>query len=150
MIKNWLDGAGIYDRIEYKGRNEEEWARKQEVIIQFTQNNFSFCNKQNFPEIKMVVIMEILHYILRQLIDKGVNLQEDESYNNFKELLLRHSVHRPPHSLAFLTLEDIKKVDLYAQDSFFRNFEMYKYALTYKDELKMTNGETFQHEEPEQ
>ena len=58
--------------------------------------------------------MEILHYLMRQILDFGEALSEDESYENFKSLLLRHAVHRPPHSLAILTLEEVKKVDLYA------------------------------------
>ena len=67
---------------------------------------------------------------MRQILDFGENLSEDESYENFKSLLLRHAVHRPPHSLAILTLEEVKKIDLYAQDTFFRHFDMYKFSLT--------------------
>ena len=61
----------------------------------------------------MNIIMEILHYLMRQLVDQGEKLTEDKSYENFKELLLRHAVHRPPHSLSILTLEEVKKIDLY-------------------------------------
>ena len=58
--------------------------------------------------------MEIFHYLMRQILDQGDLLTEDQSYENFKELVLRHAVHRPPHSLAILNLEDVKKIDLYA------------------------------------
>ena len=58
--------------------------------------------------------MEIFHYLMRQLIDQGELLSEDQSYENFKSLLLRHAVHRPPHSLAILTLDEVKLIDLYA------------------------------------
>ena len=47
-------------------------------------------------------------------MDFGEGLTEDTSYEHFKSLLLRHAVHRPPHSLAILTLEDVKKIDLFA------------------------------------
>lgn len=73
-----------------------------------------FCNKAGLTEIKMCIVMEILHYLMRQILDIGETLSEDQSYENFKELLLRHAVHRPPHSLAILTLEEVKKIDLYA------------------------------------
>ena len=64
----------------------------------------------------MGIFIELMHYILKQLIELGsTSLDEDKSYENFKELLLRHAVHRPPHSLAFFTLEDVKKIDLYVQ-----------------------------------
>ena len=72
-----------------------------------------FCRKNKFTELKMTVVVEILHYLLRQLIDQGERITEDESYENFKSLLLRHAIHRPPHSMAILTLEEIKKVDIF-------------------------------------
>ena len=87
----------------------------------------------------MNIFLEIMHYILKQLILLGTtSLDEDQSYENFKSLLLRHAVHRPPHSLAFLTMEEVKKIDLFVQDSFFRHFDMYKFILTVKDELNFT------------
>jgi len=61
----------------------------------------------------MTVVIEVLHYLLRQLVDQGEGLSEDQSYENFKELILRHAVHRPPHSMAVLTLEDVKQIDLF-------------------------------------
>ena len=58
---------------------------------------------------------------------------EDKSFEIFKELLLRHAIKRPPHSLAIFSLSDVKKIDLFALDTFYRHFDMYKYALTVKD-----------------
>ena len=102
-----------------------------------------FCNKNTLTEEKMCIVIEILHYLLRQILDFGEKLTEDKSYENFQELLLRHAVHRPPHSLAVLTLEEVKKVDLYVQDTFFRHFDMYKFSLVFKDELKLNTSEPF-------
>ena len=86
----------------------------------------------------MVVVVELFHYILRQLIESKFDLSEDQSFENFKELLLRHAVYRPPHSMAILNLEDVKKINLYALDSFYRHYDMYKFAMTNKEELKLT------------
>ncbi len=47
---------------------------------------------------------------MRQILDFGETLSEDESYESFKSLLLRHSMHRPPHSLEILTFEEVKKL----------------------------------------
>ena len=98
----------------------------------------------------MTVVIEVLHYLLRQLIDLGESLSEDQSYENFKELILRHAVNRPPHSMAVLTLEDVKKIDLFVQDSFFKHFDMYKFCLTVKDELSLSHKQIFSHEQPQQ
>lgn len=81
----------------------------------------------------MSCFMEIMHYVLKQLITD--RLSEDESFANFKELLLRHAIQRPPHSLAIFSLADVKLISEFALDTFFRHFDMYKYALTERDML---------------
>ena len=63
-------------------------------------------------------------------------------------MLLRHAVHRPPHSLAIFTFEEVKKIDLYAQDSFFRHFDMYKFTLTVKDEMLLKTKDLLKTEKP--
>ena len=73
---------------------------------------------------------------------------EDSTYAMFKELLLRHAIHRPPHSLAIFNLKDVKTIDLFCQDTFFRHFEMYKYALTVKSELSLQTTEVLTLLEP--
>lgn len=83
--------------------------------------------------------MEIMHYMMKQLICERPD--EDDSFEVFKELLLRHAIKRPPHSLAIFSLTDVKKIDLFALDTFYRHFDMYKYALTVKDMLHLTTGE---------
>ena len=80
--------------------------------------------------------MEIMHYCMKKLIKE--RLSEEDNFAIFKELLLRHAIKRPPHSLAIFSLSDVKKIDLYALDTFFRHYDMYKYALTVKDMLHLT------------
>lgn len=75
-------------------------------------------------------------------------LDEDTSFKNFKELLLRHSVQRPPHSLAIFNLDDVKKINDFVLDNFYRHYSMYKYALTVQDNLVLKTEQMFNHEEP--
>ena len=96
----------------------------------------------------MTIVLELMHYLMRQVVDIGEHLSEDQSYENFKSLLLRHAVHRPPHSQALLTLEDVKKIDLFVQSSFFKHFDLYQFTLTVKDELRLKTGDFFYHEGP--
>ena len=140
-LREWLDSTQIYERLQFSP-DEEELGNIKTIIEQFTMKNFIFAKKANFGQEKIGIFLEIMHYILRQLIDSA-GLSEDESYENFKTLLLRHAVHRPPHSLAFLTLEDVKSIDLFVQDSFFRHFDMYKFVLTVKDELVLAQQDFF-------
>ena len=86
----------------------------------------------------MACFMEIMHYVMKQLIKDRPS--EDDSFKIFKELLLRHAIKRPPHSLAIFSLADVKKIDLFVLDTFYRHYDMYKYALTIKDMLHLTTG----------
>ena len=61
----------------------------------------------------------------------------------FKELLLRHAVQRPPHSLSIFNLDEVKAIDLFALDTFFRHYDMYKYALTVSKELSLKTQTMF-------
>ena len=71
-------------------------------------------------------------YLIKQLLQQ--RLSEQKSYEMFKELLLRHSVQRPPHSLAIFNLDDVKAINDHVQDSFYRFYNMYLYSLT-KEQL---------------
>ena len=116
ILQDWLETTGIYGKVQFK-LNPDQNPQHQKIVStiqQFTSFNFQFCKRNNFSEIKMVIIIELFHYVLRQLIEAKTTLSEDQSFENFKELLLRHAVHRPPHSCAILTFEDVKKVNLYA------------------------------------
>lgn len=66
----------------------------------------------------MSCYLEIMLYLMKQLLQN--RLSEEKAFAMFKELLLRHSVQRPPHSLAVFTLDDVKVINDYVQDSFFR------------------------------
>ena len=58
----------------------------------------------------------------------------------FKTLLLRHAIQRPPHSLAIFSLQDVKEIDLFVQDTFYRHYDMYKYTLTAQVMLNLSSG----------
>ena len=56
------------------------------------------------------------------------NLQETFQY--FKELLLRHSINRPPYSTALFTIVHVRDITEYVLNTYFKHFKLYKYAFT--------------------
>ena len=91
--------------------------------MMFHEINYSFTKDNKFTELKMSCFMEIMNYLLKQLIEDKID--EDQSFNNFKELVLRHSVFRPPHSLAIFTLDDVKLIEKFGLETYYRHYEMY-------------------------
>ena len=116
------------------------------IVQQFTDLNCDFAHREQFSEEKMACFMEIMHYVIKQLIRERHS--EDDNFAIFKELLLRHAIKRPPHSLAIFSLSDVKKIDLFVLDTFYRHYDMYKYALTIKDQLHLTTGQLMEVPQP--
>ena len=88
-----------------------------------------------------------MHYVMGRLVEDG--LEEEAAYECFKELLLRHSVQRPPFSLAVFTLADVKAIDLFVQDTFFRQYGMYKFVLTERAMLSLKTNQVLAPVEPQ-
>ena len=57
-------------------------------------------------------------------------LQVDLSFQYCKELLLAHSVQRPPYSIGLLTLSEMKAMLAWMLDSYYRHYKLYMYAFT--------------------
>ncbi|KAE8578654.1 hypothetical protein XENTR_v10023717 [Xenopus tropicalis] len=99
------------------------------------------------------VILDLYYYTVRFCQDCGFNREQtsclfsivkethaactdtplsniDACYQYFKELLLCHSVHRPPFSLELFTQQQILQISSYMMNTYFRHFKLYKYVFT--------------------
>ena len=101
-----------------------------------------------FSERKMACWLEICLYLIKLLLTEAPD--EDTMYGHFKDLLLRHAIQRPPVSLAIFSLQDVKAIDLAFQDTFFRHYSMYFYAMTVKSVLKLQTEPFFEKTAPAQ
>ena len=86
ICQAWLDYTHITDLVEL----EKPSAYLMAIIQQFTDLNCDFGFKQHFTEKKLACFLEIMHYMLKQLICQ--RLSEDDSFEMFKTLLLRHAI----------------------------------------------------------
>lgn len=56
------------------------------------------------------------------------NLQE--TFQFFKDLLLKHSVNRPPYSTCLYSIAQVKDITEYVLKTYFKHFKLYKYVFT--------------------
>ena len=63
------------------------------------------------------------------------NLQETFQY--FKELLLQHSINRPPYSTSLFTIEQVRDITEYVLNTYFKHFKLYKYAFTKRVQMNL-------------
>ena len=60
-----------------------------------------------------------------------------ETFQYFKQLLLRHSVNRPPYSTSLYSIAQVRDISEYVLKTYFKHFKLYKYAFTKRVRLTM-------------
>ncbi|GFR81762.1 coiled-coil domain-containing protein C16orf93 homolog [Elysia marginata] len=88
-----------------------------------------FAKEQKFSPEKTSAFFSIIKKIFEVCIETPYgNL--DHTFQYFKDLLLCHSVNRPPYSIELFSPHEVRKISEYTINTFFRHFKMYKYAFT--------------------
>merc|ERR1711869_181075 len=64
-------------------------------------------------------------------------LRSEETWDLTKSMLLRHSVTRPPYSVAVFSANDLKVIMDYVLNTFFRHFNLYQYVYVPHRQLKL-------------
>ena len=63
-----------------------------------------------------------------------------ETFEYFKQLLLRHSINRPPFSIPLYGVVQVRDISEYVLKTYFKHFKLYKYAFTKKVHLRLKIG----------
>ena len=84
---------------------------KCNIFADICNNVLLFCKTNQFSALKTSSLLSI--YIIThdnncENVNKALHL--DDTYNYFEKQLLKHSVERPPFSIAIFTYPDIKKI----------------------------------------
>lgn len=61
-----------------------------------------------------------------------------QCFQLLKELLVCHSVNRPPYSTGMFSVSQVKSITDYVLQSYFKHFKLYKYAFTKKLHMDLT------------
>jgi hypothetical protein len=109
-------------------------------------DGLKFSRELKLTEIKTSCFLELLIYVVKQLVYKKMG--EEDNFQMFKELLLRHSIQRPPHSLAIFNLQEVKAITDFMLDNFYSFYSFFSYALTKKDELQLATAKILSIEDP--
>ena len=88
----------------------------------------SFCARSKFDDVKCSTCMGIIRTIHSTAMKQRQPLQA--CCKHFNELVLQHSVHRPPWSLSVFSVADIKVFSSFVHSHYFCNFDYFKYAFT--------------------
>lgn len=97
-----------------------------EIVADLHFYNFLFCNSAQFTPEKTSCFLSIMKQVFRAMIHE--RLSSAETFELLRELLLRHSVARPPKSIAVFSANDLKVLTDYVVNTFFRHYKLYQYV----------------------
>eukprot|EP00743_Colponemidia_sp_Colp-15_P002599 GILK01002816.1.p1 GENE.GILK01002816.1~~GILK01002816.1.p1 ORF type:complete len:233 (+),score=36.85 GILK01002816.1:53-700(+) len=112
-----------------------ENARNQ-ILADFHFNNFTFAQDNHFSAEKMSTLLSLLKFIQHNAIEADMPMEQN--FQQFKTLLLRHSVQRPPYSIGVFSESDVRSIADFVTNSFYRHYKLYMYAFNMKKQLSVT------------
>ena len=117
-------------------------SRRGEIAISFHFYNYAFCKEQAFTCEQISTFMSIMCAVFHR--DERAQNEESmtSSFRYFKDLLLRHSVQRPPISVGVFNsdADSMNSILDFALTSYFRQFNLYKYIFNEKIRLVLNQS----------
>ena len=107
---------------------------RNEILLDMYLHAIVFAKLQNFSKEQLSAFFSIL----KQTHDVCVSTpfgNVEECFSLFRELILTHSVHRPPWSLEIFSPDQVETITTHVINTYFRHYKLYKYAFTPKVKL---------------
>mmetsp|Transcript_39861 Transcript_39861/g.55379 ORF Transcript_39861/g.55379 Transcript_39861/m.55379 type:complete len:285 (-) Transcript_39861:105-959(-) len=101
---------------------------RQGILLDMYLGALRYAKKMGFDVEKtssFFSIVKVNHY---KAVDDRLTLENSFAY--FKNLILQHSVQRPPFSLGIFPFKEVKDITDYMLDTYYRHYKLYQYAYT--------------------
>lgn len=125
---------------------DEGESDKDDIVLDFYQNNLNFCISSGFSVVKTSTFLNIMDYVFITSIDS--RLTNDTCFDLFKKLLLKHSIQRSPLSISIFNLDDVKGITDFVLKTLLRHLSLYQYAFNPHYYMYLKPIETLQYELP--
>ncbi|KAJ4459707.1 putative flagellar associated protein [Paratrimastix pyriformis] len=112
------------------------------ILLDFHYYNLAFAVEAKFSPEKISTFFSLM----KKTFDLSMSQPHwtwEESFAAFKELLIKHSVQRPPFSVQIFAYEDLSIIAEYALASFFRHYKLYQYSFIPKHVLNLETQSSF-------
>ncbi|XP_065830548.1 cilia- and flagella-associated protein 119-like [Oscarella lobularis] len=110
---------------------------KSEIVVDLYFYALQFAEEMKFSREQTSAFFSIVKATHHKCIETPFdNMQA--TFDFFKELVLCHSVRRPPYSVGLFNPDQVQKVMDYVLRTYFKHFKMYKFAFTPKVRLDLS------------
>eukprot|EP01012_Entosiphon_sulcatum_P025074 TRINITY_DN30340_c0_g1_i1.p1 TRINITY_DN30340_c0_g1~~TRINITY_DN30340_c0_g1_i1.p1 ORF type:complete len:289 (+),score=74.29 TRINITY_DN30340_c0_g1_i1:65-931(+) len=98
------------------------------ILLDLYAYLIQFCRERHLTLEKTSTLFSIVHRTHTRSMQE--RLSDTASYQAFQQLLVDHSVHRPPFSCQIFTVADAQVIGEYVLETYYRHYKMYLYAFT--------------------
>ncbi|XP_034564666.1 coiled-coil domain-containing protein 189 isoform X2 [Notolabrus celidotus] len=122
---------------------------KRGVLLELYVHTVLFCRESSLNKEQTSALLSIIKSVHEANIETPLNNIE-ECFKYCKELLLCHSVRRPPFSISLFSPDEGSCIIKYIYNSYVRHYKLYKYIFTpqVKLDLSLTYSESPNQDEP--
>ncbi|XP_075890616.1 cilia- and flagella-associated protein 119 isoform X2 [Nelusetta ayraudi] len=113
--------------------SDHKWA----ILLELYLQTVFFCRAQMFKSEQTSALLSIIKSIHEANIGTPLNNIE-QCFQYCKELLLCHSVRRPPFSISLFSSEEVNSILKYINSNYIRHYKLYKYFFTPLVKLDMS------------
>ncbi|KAG8347017.1 putative Flagellar C1a complex subunit C1a 32 [Trypanosoma vivax] len=96
------------------------------ILLDMLAHLILFTKSRSMSPDKVSTLVGIMLHLHEESMSKSYS--RAQSYHELRELMVRHSVPRPPFSCGIFTVRDVQDIDEYLLHSYFRHYKMYVYA----------------------
>ncbi|MCI4384313.1 hypothetical protein PGIGA_G00037270 [Pangasianodon gigas] len=99
------------------------------ILLELYTNIVLFCRQQKFSKEQTSVLLSIVKNVHQLNTETPLN-NMDQCFTYCTELVLCHSVRRPPFSIDLFNSEQVTKIMKYLINTYMRHYLLYKYVFT--------------------
>ncbi|XP_073346290.1 cilia- and flagella-associated protein 119 [Pagrus major] len=110
---------------------------KRGVLLELYVQAVLFCRERSFKKEQTSAILSIIKSVHEANVETPLNNIE-QCFKYCKELLLCHSVRRPPFSINLFSSEEVTGILNYLFNSYMRHYKLYKYIFTPQVKLDLS------------
>lgn len=113
----------------------------QTIFLDYMFHNFEFAIESQFSNEKINCFLEISQKIFYESFKNRLNYEK--SFDLFRDVIVQHSLFRPPHSILVFNLEEIKSITDFFQSTFYKHYTLYTLAYTPIINMEIVTFEMF-------
>lgn len=107
------------------------------VLLELYVQTVLFCREHSFNKEQTSTLLSIIKSIHEANVETPLNNSE-QCFKYCRELLLCHSVRRPPFSISLFNADEVNRVLTYILNNYMKHYKLYKYIFTTQVNLDLS------------